>query len=383
MTALIVAALIAVQSPKVQTFLAEKALHSLENSIDGRISIGKIHIDPFKAVVIKDLAVIDNHPYRDSAGMMATDTLFRARYVSATFGIKTLINDGSISLSTAKVTDGLFFLVIEPGDSTAAATSGTVNLKRIFRLGNGNKEKKKNDKEIFSISDVELDGMAFRMRNFRKDATQYAGDEMNWFDLDVEDIKLKGRNLRLKGGVMSGNCDRLSFREKSGFVCHLMSGSAKVGNGKTIVDNLRIIDNWSDIDIPNLKMTYKDTNAWSDFINAVRLQGDIRPSMVSMNTLGYFAPALKRFRMTASLNGHVEGYINDLHLKNIKFESAESKVSPNGTMPMDAAFPVISAVPSSACRIHRACCWKRMSGKSVSHPEAWSASSRAGHLTPN
>ncbi len=97
MTALIVAALIAVQSPKVQTFLAEKALHSLENSIDGRISIGKIHIDPFKAVVIKDLAVIDNHPYRDSAGMMATDTLFRARYVSATFGIKTLINDGSIS----------------------------------------------------------------------------------------------------------------------------------------------------------------------------------------------------------------------------------------------------------------------------------------------
>ena len=323
MAALIVAALIAVQSPKVQTFLAEKALHSLENSIDGRISIGKIHIDPFKAVVIKDLAVIDNHPYRDSAGMMATDTLFRARYVSATFGIKTLINDGTIGLSSAKVTDGLFFLVIEPGDSTAADTSGTVNLKRIFRLGNGNKEKKKNDKEIFSISDVELDGMAFRMRNFRKDATQYASDEMNWFDLDVEDIKLKGRNLRLKEGVMSGNCDRLSFREKSGFVCHLMSGSAKVGNGKTIVDNLRIIDNWSDIDIPSLKMTYKDTDAWSDFINAVRLQGDIRPSMVSMNTLGYFAPALKRFRMTANLNGHVEGYINDLHLKNIKFESAD------------------------------------------------------------
>lgn len=223
--------------------------------------------------------------------------------------------------------------------------------------------------------------MAFRMRNFRKDATQYASDEMNWFDLDVEDINLKGRNLRLKGGVMSGNCDRLSFREKSGFVCHLMSGSAKVGNGKTIVDNLRIIDNWSDIDIPNLKMTYKDTDAWSDFINAVRLQGDIRPSMVSMNTLGYFAPALKRFRMTANLNGHVEGYINDLHLNNITFESADAKVSPNGTMPMDAAFPATSAVPSSACRIHRACCWKRMSGKSVSHPVDWSASSRAGHLT--
>lgn len=162
-----------------------------------------------------------------------------------------------------------------------------------------------------------------------------------------------------------------------------MSGIAKVGNGKTIVDNLRIIDNWSDIDIPNLKMTYKDTDAWSDFINAVRLQGDIRPSMVSMNTLGYFAPALKRFRMTASLNGHVEGYINDLHLKNIKFESADVEGFTKWTMPMDAAFQETSAVPSSGLPDSQGCCWKRMSGRSVSLPEAWSASSRAGHLTPH
>ena len=274
--------------------------------------------------MLRDLAIIDNHPFRDSSGIAAADTMFRARYVTATFGIRSLFSNGSLCLSSAKVTDGLFFLVIEPGDSTAADTSGTVNLKRIFRLGSSDKDKKPNDKEIFSISNVELDGMEFRMRNFRKDASRYASDEMNWFDLDVEDIHLKGRSMKLKGGVMYGTCDKLSMREKSGFTCHYMSGRTKVGNGKTIIEDLRIIDNWSDIDMPHLQMTYRNTAAWSDFISAVRLQGDIRPSTVSMNTLGYFAPALKRFRMTAKIKGEVEGYVNDLHFNGMQFESSDA-----------------------------------------------------------
>ena len=47
--ALIVAALIAVQSPAVQTYMADKILASLKNSIDGDITIGKIHVAPFNA----------------------------------------------------------------------------------------------------------------------------------------------------------------------------------------------------------------------------------------------------------------------------------------------------------------------------------------------
>ena len=50
--ALIVAALIAVQSPAVQTYMADKILASLKNSIDGDITIGKIHVAPFKAVML-------------------------------------------------------------------------------------------------------------------------------------------------------------------------------------------------------------------------------------------------------------------------------------------------------------------------------------------
>lgn len=87
--ALIVAALIAVQSPAVQTYMADKILASLKNSIDGDITIGKIHVAPFKAVMLKDVAVIDRHPFPDTSGAAPVDTFFSARYVTASLSVKT------------------------------------------------------------------------------------------------------------------------------------------------------------------------------------------------------------------------------------------------------------------------------------------------------
>ena len=167
------AALIAVQTPAVQTRLAEKALQSIENHINGKISVGKVHIDPFKAIVLRDLVVLDADPFRDSLDVV--DTLFRARYVTANFSIRSILKGGSISIASAKVTDGLFFLTVEPenrGCAPEADTSGTTNIKRIFKLGGG-KDTEPSEKEIFSIGNVELENMSFRMRNFRNDASDF------------------------------------------------------------------------------------------------------------------------------------------------------------------------------------------------------------------
>lgn len=323
--ALIGTALIAVQTPKVQTAIANKVLKVLEDKIDGRISIGEISIDPFKAVVLKDVAVIDNDPYVDTAVCRPVDTMFKARYVTACFSVKSIISSRSIRISSAKVTDGQFFLTIEPEFRGAEAdTSGVVNLKRIFRLGRNDKEKQRNDNDVFSVDNVELENMSFKMRNYRKDASKFKSDEMNWFDMEVCDINMKGRNLKMKGAVMSGVCDKMSLREKSGFTCYLLSGRTKVGNGKTTIRNLRLIDQWSNVSIPKLVMTYKDTQAWSEFITDVRMKGDIGESIVSMKTLRYFAPALKPFNLSAKVEGSVEGYVNDLHFSDIVFSTSDA-----------------------------------------------------------
>ena len=137
--------------------------------------------------------------------------------------------------------------------------------------------------------------------------------------MKVTDINIAGRNLRMKGPVMSGICDSLSFREKSGYECRRISGRAEVGNGRMEVTAFRLLDQWSSIDIPELVMTYKDTEAWSEFVTDVRMQGDIRKSTVSLNTLRYFAPALAGRSMEAEIEGRVDGFVSDLGIDDVRF----------------------------------------------------------------
>ena len=351
---MLTAVLIAVQSPAVQTAMAKKALASLEEKIDGRIVVGGLSANPFKAVVLKDVAILDTNPWRDSTGFVACDTLFRAKYITASFGLGNLLGAGGLKISTAKITGAMMYLSIEPGtrpdvttpatpadqatlatpaDQTSPATPADQsapannNLKRIFRLKKRTEKKEKSDKDVFSIGSVKIEDMSFVMENFTKDKSKFEGG-INWFDMKVTDINISGRNLKMKGPVMSGKCDSLSFREKSGYGCRKISGKAEVGNGRMEVTGFRLLDQWSDIDIPKLVMTYEDTDSWSEFVTDVRMDGDIRKSTVSLKTLRYFAPALAGRSMLAEVEGHVEGYVSDLGIDNVRFTTTHE--SPYG-----------------------------------------------------
>lgn len=321
--------MIAIQAPGVQTRLARTAISMISDKIDGKIVVGKIHANPFKAVVIKDIAIIDNCPYSDTARHAACDTLFRAKYITATFSLRNLLSDHGFCISTAHINDARMYLSIEPGINTESSNS---NLKRIFRLGKSDKEKERNDKDVFSISKVKIENMAFVMDNFRKDPSKFENG-INWFDMEITDINISGRKLKMKGPVMSGICEELSFREKSGYVCHRISGRTTVGNGKTEISDFKLADNWSVLSIPDLTMTYENTDSWSEFVSEVKLDGDISPSTISIETLEYFAPSLAGKKMTANVKGHITGYVNNLHLNTIDISTysySESGEKKNG-----------------------------------------------------
>ncbi|MGM9742535.1 MAG: translocation/assembly module TamB domain-containing protein [Candidatus Cryptobacteroides sp.] len=338
---IIIAAFIAVQAPGVQTKAARKAISMISDKIDGKIVVGKIHANPFKAVVIKDIAIIDTNPFIDSSGTVACDTLFRAGYITATFGIKSLLGGEGFHLNTATVENAMMYLSIEPGDSI----SGSNNLKRIFRLKKRTDEREKNDKEVFSISKVRIRNMSFLMDNFRKDPSKFADGGINWFDMEVTDINLSGRKLRMKGPVMSGLCDSLSFREKSGYECRRISGDAEVGNGKTSITSLHIADRWSDIYFPEFVMSYENTASWSEFVSEVRMTGHIDRSHISMETLGYFAPSLAGKTMEADLNGDVDGFVNNLALNDMNISTPGLSGMLSGTV---TGLPDVNAMRISA-----------------------------------
>ena len=307
------------QSPKVQTWATRKVVGMLDGVVNGEVSVGKVHIRPFDAVVLKDVVIVDRAPYA-SDGIQPLDTFVKAGYITARIRPATLLRSGVIDLTEVYVEDGYFVLANEPG--------GESNLKRIFNSGTPKpkKEKEPDDKEILRVGRVEINGFRFRLRNYNS-TREVPADAIDWADLDVSGIQLKGRKLRMHGKVVEGIADQLSFREKSGMVVHKMSGQARVGDGKTQIKNLHIRDMYSDLKLDDFQMTYDGMEAFSNFLEEVRLDGTIQPSRLNLETIGYFAPTLRRMSLVANMEGEVHGYINDLHVKRFNFKALDSGLS--------------------------------------------------------
>ena len=319
MIALIFGILIVAQSPKVQTFLAQKAIKSVEKSIDGKITIEKLSLRPFDAIVLKNIAIIDNSPYSDTAkGYEAIDTLFRADYVTATFSIKGLFGANKLKIKSAAVRNGELNLVMPPEKDS----STRMNLVRVLNLGTSQKESSN------GISRVEIDNFRFRLKNYNSyEKKDIRKGIIDWSDLDVKVTRLRGHGIKINGKVIQGVADELSLMEKSGYIAKNITGSAKVGEGRVSIRNVRIKDSWSDIHAPSITMTYKDKTAWSDFVNKVRMEIKLDKSHVDMESIGFFAPALKQTVMTADMSAVYEGYVNDFSVRNLNIKTHDSNLS--------------------------------------------------------
>lgn len=316
-TAIVIGGMLIVQLPQVQTFAVKKAVEAVSDKLDGDIEFEKIHFKPFTTLVVKNIAIIDREPAADAADPDSppVDTLFKARYIIARFTLEGLRNAGGLHLGKAYIEDAQMNLVLEDKPDMGDGDTTTDNLSRIFRLKKSEKSKD-SDRELFHIRKVEIHNFGFSMKNHMSDKTPYYGG-INWNDLDIKDIHLNAKELQFKGGIMSGTADKLSFKEKSGYRVQAMSGSARVGRGKTIIGELRIRDPWSNIYLPEFMMSYSCVDDFSDFISKVKIDAEIDPSRLDFKTLTYFAPQLEGNGLTARLHGKVSGYVDDFSIEDL------------------------------------------------------------------
>lgn len=325
---LLLSVLLVLQSPKAQTMAVQKVLGMLGDKIQGDITVGKVHVRPFDAVVLKDVAIVDRAPYTDpdDPAFQPLDTFARAHYITVRLRPATLLRSSVIDLSEVYVEDGYFVMTTEPGHMS--------NIKRIFSSsGQPKAEKEPDDKEILRAARVEIDGFRFRLRNYT-DTSRVPADAINWADLDVSDIRLKGRKLKMHGKVVEGIADKLSFREKSGLDIRNMSGEVRVGDGQTHIGGLRIQDAYSNLQFDEFNMTYAGMESFSHFVDEVRLDAGIRDSRLDLRTIRYFAPTLKDMSLIADLNAKVEGPVRDLRFRNFRFRTIDSGLAAqvNGTL---------------------------------------------------
>ncbi len=332
---LIYAGILLMQTPRVQTFMTRLAAEFVsDNFIDADIRLGKILIKPFNTIILRNVTVVDRNPYLvdpdtlsikediekfRKIGNTPVDTLFSARDIVVGFSLRGLLG-GSMEFDRAYISNAVFNLVLEDGKSST-------NLTRMFRISKKNKES--SGKEIFHLKSVELDSIRFTMKNYTSGGPESPESGIDWNDLDVSDISIRGRHLRMVGKVMSGELDRLSFKEKSGYVCHSISGRTKTGAGQSIIEDLRLSDPWSNIYIREFDMLYESEEDFSEYVDKVTMAGEIDSARVSFKTLSYFVPSLSGNSLTLDIKGSVRGTVNDFDVRHIHFSTPNGNLSGN------------------------------------------------------
>ena len=316
MASLLFACWILLQTPAVQTFVAKEVLESLNVTLNGRIKFSKIHIKPFTALVLKDVALIDTEPPTDRDGE-SVDTVANAKTIVVTFSLKGLRRDGAIHIKRLSVSDGSFSLAKDERGS---------NISRFFNKSGVNKKNKSTDLKI-NADRINVSDFRFRLLNLGSDIPprEYGID---WKNLDVTARVVRIHDLTFGGGRVSCDVKDISAIERSGYDILTMSGKATLEKGRTSVHDLSIQDKWSDIRMTEYSMEYSDATSFSNYIDEVVMTGLIHDSKVDFKSLSYFAPSLRRMKSTVCLKmAEVRGPVKDLTIKSFDFTEKNSDVS--------------------------------------------------------
>ena len=318
---LVMAFVVAIQTPYFQTRLSKLALNQLAAIMDGRIQYDELKVMTSGVLVVRNLKLVDTDPYTQDIygrGWDPADTVFRAKSITATFSLGGLLRKEGIRLGRVTVEDGYFHLVTEPNKYGN-------NLSRIFRLQPSGEPA--STATLFSIKKFRIKDFRFRMSSFLPDKGTYKGFGINFEDLDVT-VDISGHNLKMADAQVTGTLDKLSAREKSGYSIEQLSASVEVGHGRALIEDLRLRDPWTDLNMRMLALHFGDPDASSDFVSGVRLEGELMRSRIALQTIGYFTGSFDGSPVALDVRrGRFDGPVADLGVDRLAFTEASSGVS--------------------------------------------------------
>lgn len=320
---LIGTALILLQSPSVQTRVVEKVLDRINGSLGGAIEAGDIHVAPFNSFILRDVVIIDHDPYDKQA---PADTFAYIRQVSGRVSIRGLFSKKGIYLSRAELDGGMMHLTSEPAPPGSDVKT-TSNLTRIFKLTSTKKTGQYNPTPgIFQIENVEVKDFIYRMTSYTAPLPDKPAS-INWSDMEAR-VNAKVHSLKYTGGRMSGVVDMLSATEKCGYSIRSLTGRATVGMGKATLENVRLIDDWSDLSIPRYTMSWNDVaEDFSHFLENIRQDLTISGGYLSSRTINAYGGTSPTLDVTLNLEKcHASGYINDLYVDKFVFSEKPSGI---------------------------------------------------------
>ena len=283
-----------VSSTGVQTLGVRIAAAYFAKAWKTDVRIRSFSLNPWDGLVISDISVKDRYG----------EYLFKAKEVSVRPGIIHL-KKHRINIETVFIDKGIVQLLTHKGDTS-------LNLQFIIDYFASGDTTRKADTVKGVAWDVNFSNIILTDTrfHFEDENTPREPVGMDYSNIDVKDINLHLTDLRFDADTIRTNILNLSATERSGFHVKHLSGEFHVSPGFLRANNLKVLTDNSDLSL-SFAFLYPTWSAYNDFLNAITIKGDIAPSYLDLQDIGFFAPDIRRMKDRFRFEGKVDGTVSN------------------------------------------------------------------------
>ncbi len=295
-----IAITLVVELPSVQDFLIGKASSFVSNKLGAKIDVRHLRIGVLGGITIDGVYVED----------FDKDTLLYVERLHV--NLLRINDDATLSLRKGYIQNGKLYI--------HESSNGEMNIKQIVdRLVNRDKEKKGN----FSLK---LQDIGLRDFNLVIERREHREPEygIDFGDMHLEKMSGLLTDFRLQGGKIDGHVSDFSFVEHTGFEVDNFTGDFSVDRGRLDFHNVEIITPFSQIYLPRLSLSGRGWSSYRDFINNVKIDGDVVAEVLTTDDIAHFAPRLLSWQLQVrDLKASVAGRVADLKVNIDRMAFAE------------------------------------------------------------
>jgi len=285
--------------PMVQTFMARFSGAYLSQKFHTEIKIDALKITPILNISLDGLLVRDHRQ----------DTLLYASSFVADINKRDLhkkhILFNEISISDASI--GLF----------KYAEDTSLNVNQI--ISNVDRKEGIIDSTISSwtymLSALDLYNARFR---YRDDSKPRKPKGMDYANLDIRISALELSDLLIEQDTFNLRIHELIAKDRSGFEVEHLSGKFRLSSRFLLASELLVKTPNSDLSL-DFAFNYSSWNDYIQFPYTVNIKADIKPSVLNLNDIGYYASSLLVMDNEFRIGGALEGKVDNMKAKDFRF----------------------------------------------------------------
>jgi hypothetical protein len=286
----------AFQSVSFQTWAAQKVTAYLSNEFNARVEIGRVEIQFFRTVLLKDVFIEDLHGdtllYGNQIDLKINHFSFEEQMIDLK---STELKNIKVKLLKYPTEDDFNFQFIADYFSSSDTTKSDSTATN-WRINYG---------------DLILNDVDFTYHLLRD--TMPVVRNMNYNHIHVHNVYGKFSEIEIHQDTIKAQITNLKAKEHCGIELTNLTTKATVSSSELACDNLYLETANSRV-IGKLNFKYEHWEDYEYFVDRVYMKSNIQDSSkLNLKDIAYFAEDLNGINEEFAIKGNVNGYVNHLN----------------------------------------------------------------------